>query len=138
MVQESQPTNAGSPPPEAILMQMLFGPLTQQCIGVVTKLKIADLVAQYPQTIEELAAKSNSNKDALYRVLRMLSSIGIFIKEDEKFGLTPIASLLRSDVPNSMYSFALMMSEDWIWRNWGELMYSVQTGKVAHDKVHGM
>lgn len=138
MTQETQPINTGGPPPEAILMQMLFGPLTQQCICVATKLKIADLVAEYPQTIAQLAAKTNSNEDALYRVLRMLSSIGIFKQEGRKFGLTPIASLLRSGDPNSMYSFAIMMGEDWIWRNWGELMYSVQTGKTAHHKVHGM
>ena len=139
MTQETQPINAGGPPPEAILMQMLFGPLMQQCICVAAKLKIADLVAEHPQTIEALAAKTNSNEDALYRVLRMLSSAGIFIKnKDQKFELTPMAALLRSDVPNSMYSFAIMMGEDWLWRNWGELMYSVKTGKIAHDKVHGM
>lgn len=119
-------------------MQLLFGGLTQQCICAATKLKIADLVAEQPQTITELAAKTNSDKDALYRVLRMLSSVGIFKQEDDKFGLTPMASLLRSDAPNSMYSFALMIGEDWMWRNWGELMYSIQTGKIAHNKVYGM
>jgi O-methyltransferase len=138
MAEETQPIKPGDNQAEAILMRMLFAPLTQQCITVATKLKIADLVAEHPQTVAVLAAKTSSNEDALYRVLRMLSSIGIFKQEKDKFGLTPTASLLRSEIPNSMYSFALMMGEDWIWRNWGELMYSVQTGKIAHDKVHGM
>lgn len=138
MAQGTQQVNPGGPPPASILMQMLFGGLTQQCICVAAKLRIADLVAQHPQTITELAAKTSSNEDALYRVLRMLSSVGIFMQENDKFGLTPMASLLRSDVPDSIYHLALMMGEDWIWRNWGELMYSVQTGKTAHDKVHGM
>lgn len=139
MTQETQTINAGGPPPEAILMQMLFGPLMQQCICVVAKLKIADLVSVSPQTVEELAAKTNCNQDALYRVLRLLASVGIFVKDkDQKFGLSPIAALLRSDIPNSMYNFAIMMGEDWLWRNWGELMFSVKTGKIAHDKVHGM
>jgi len=138
MTQTSQPINAGGTPPDAIMMQLLFAPIMQQCITIATKLKIADLVAEHPQAIGDIAAKTNTNADALYRMMRLLSSAGIFIKKDNKFELTPLAALLRSDVPDSLYSFALLMGEDWIWRNWGELMYSIETGKIAHDKVHGM
>ena len=139
MTQQTQSENAGAPLPDAIMMQMLFAPLMQQCITIAAKLKIADLVAEHPQTIAELAAKTNTNADALYRMLRLLSSAGVFIKNhDDKFELTPIASLLRSDIPNSLYSFAIMMGEDWMWRNWGQLMYSIETGKIAHEKVYGM
>ena len=138
MTQETQSPQAGSPPADAIMMQLLFAPLMQQCITVATKLKIADHVASSPQTIEELAAKTKTDADALYRMMRVLSSIGIFAKKDNKFELTALSALLRSDVPDSLYSFALLMGEDWIWRNWGELMYSIETGKTAHNKVHGM
>jgi SAM-dependent methyltransferase len=31
-----------------------------------------------------------------------------------------------------------MMGEDWVWQAYGELMYSVKTGGIAHDKVQGM
>lgn len=72
-------------------------------------------------------------------VLRILSSAGIFIRnKDNKFELTPLAALLRGNMPNSMYNFAILFGEDWICITWAELMYSVQTGKAAHDKVHGM
>src|SRR5688500_12266991 len=131
MSQEIHTPTAGGPPPDAILMQMLFAPIMQQCITIATRLKIADLLAERPLTVIELAAKTNTNADALYRMLRLLSSAGIFIQKDDKFELTPMAALLRSDVPESMYSFALMMGEDWMWRNWGELMYSIKTGKTA-------
>jgi hypothetical protein len=137
--QNNQPLNAAGPPPEAILMQMLFGPLMQQSICVATKLKIADMVAKSPKTVTELANQTKVQEDALYRVLRMLASAGIFIENrNREFGLTPMASLLRSDVPNSLYNFAIMMGEDWLWQNWGELMHCVKTGETAHKKVHGI
>ncbi|GAC1604897.1 MAG: methyltransferase [Hymenobacter sp.] len=120
-------------------MQMIFSPLLQQSICIAAKLKLADLVAQRPQTSQELAAQTGTNEDALRRVLRLLSSVGIFSnREDDTFDLTPIASLLRSDVPDSLYHFVIMNGEDWMWRDVGELMYSVRTGKIAHEKVHGM
>ena len=136
MTQDNQP---GVPPPDAILMQMLFGALMQRSICVAAKLGIADLIAEKPQTAAELAAKTETHAPSLYRVLRTLASAGIFTEStDQKFELTPIAALLRSDAPNSIRDFAIMMGEDWIWQACGELMYSVKTGGVAHEKVQGM
>lgn len=58
--------------------------------------------------------------------------------QERKFELTPVAELLRSDSPNSLRDYAIMMGEDWIWQAYGELMHSVKTGETAHDKVQGM
>jgi len=126
-------------PPEAVLPQMILGGLMQKSIWVAAKLGIADLLREKPQTAEELAAATNTDAPSLYRVLRLLASTGIFAENsDGKFNLTPIAELLRSDTPNSMRDYAIMMGEDWIWQAYGELMYSVKTGGIAHDKVQGM
>jgi hypothetical protein len=139
MTDVTQPTNTDGQPPDAILMQMLFGAQMQRSICVAAKLNIADLLAERPQTAEELAAKTEAHAPSLYRLLRTLASIGIFAETpDRKFELTPIAALLRSDAPNSMRNFVILMGEDWIWQAWGELIYSVQTGGVAHEKVQGM
>ncbi|MGQ3684380.1 MAG: methyltransferase [Candidatus Loosdrechtia sp.] len=128
-----------SVPPDAILMQMLFGALVQKSICIVAKLGIADLLAQKPQTAEELAAKTETHAPSLYRVLRTLASTGIFAETaGHTFKMTPIAELLRSDTPNSMRDFAILMGEDWIWSAWGELRHSVRTGEIAHEKVQGM
>lgn len=138
MMRDNQPANA-EVPPDAILMQMLFGALMQRSIGVAAKLGIADLLAAKPQTATELAARTKTHAPSLYRVLRTLASAGIFAEQaEQEFELTPIAELLQSGGPNSMRDFAIMMDEDWIWSAWGELMYSVETGGVAHEKVQGM
>jgi hypothetical protein len=139
MIKHNQTSNEDVTPPDAILMKMLFGALMQRSICVAVKLGIADLLVDKPQTAVELAAKTGTHAPSLYRVLRTLGSAGIFAETDgQKFQLTPIAALLRSEAPNSMRDFAIMMDEDWIWSAWGELMYSVKTGKVAHEKVQGM
>ena len=126
-------------PPDAILMQMLFGAQMQRSVCLAARLGVPDLLAERAQTAEELAAKTNTHAPSLYRLLRTLASIGVFAENAEKkFELTPISTLLRSDAPNSVRDFAVMMGEDWIWQAWGELPYSVQTGGVAHEKVQGM
>ncbi|HZE72221.1 MAG TPA: methyltransferase dimerization domain-containing protein [Pyrinomonadaceae bacterium] len=101
-----------SAPPDAILTQMLFGAQMQKSICVATKLGIAELLAERPQTADELAAETETHAPSLYRLLRTLASIGIFAETaDHKFELTPIAALLRSDAPNSMHDFVIMMDE---------------------------
>ncbi len=128
-----------TPPPDTILMRMLIGGTIQQCISVVARLGIADLLAKKPQTATALATATKTNEDALYRVLRMLASIGIFSENSRKeFAHTELSTLLRTDAPNSLHGYAVMMSEYWHWQNWGQLMYSVRTGKTAQEKVHGM
>ena len=102
-------------PPEAILMQMLFGAQMQRSLCLATRLGIPDMLAEKALTAEDLAVKTNTHAPSLYRLLRTLASIGVFSETaDRKFELTPISGLLRSDVPGSVRDFAVMMGEDWI------------------------
>ena len=125
-------------PPEAVLTQIAFGAMMTQALYVAAKLGIADLIAAKPQTISDLASATRTHERALYRVLRSLASIGVFTEVEPKvFGLTPLGEPLRSDAPNSMRSGAIFMGEEWHWRVWGNMLYSVQTGKPAWGHVHG-
>ena len=126
-------------PPDAILMQMLFGGLVQQSISAAAKLGIADLVVEEPKSADELAAETGTHAASLYRVLRLLAAVGIFAETDgRRFILTPIAELLRSDAPNSMRDVAIMQGEAWNWRNYGELRHSIEIGETAQKKAHGL
>ena len=53
-----------------------------------------------------------------------------------RFTLTPLAECLRSDVPGSQRAMAIMAGE-LFYPAWGELLYSVQTGRTAFEKVYG-
>ena len=139
MPENIQSDNYASPPLDAILMQMLFGGLMQQSISVAAKLGIADLLANQPLSAAELAGKTETHEPSLYRVMRMLASVGIFSEtNNRKFELTPLACLLRSDVPNSMRDVAVMQGEAWNCRNTIELMHSVRTGATGQENAHGM
>jgi hypothetical protein len=57
--------------------------------------------------------------------------------DDGRFELTPLACLLRTDVPDSMGAWAIMLGEE-SYRAWGEFLYSVKTGEPAFDHVFKM
>jgi ubiquinone/menaquinone biosynthesis C-methylase UbiE len=128
----------GATPPQATLTQMLSAPLITQALRVVAELGIADLLAHGARSVEELAAESGAHAPSLYRFMRALASCGVFVETDERvFELTPVAELLRADVEGSMRDLAIFMGADWHWQVWGDAVYSVQTGKVAWEHVHG-
>lgn len=125
--------------PVAHLMQILIGCLPSQAVYVAAKLGIADFLKNGPWPVAELAEKTNTHERSLYRLLRSLASVGIFTETDSKtFGLTPSAEFLLTDHPGSLRDIAIFMGEKWHWAVYGELLYSVQTGKVAWEKVHGL
>ena len=116
---------------------MISGYWISQAIYVAAKLRSADQLSQGPQTLTRLAGTTQSHRPSLYRLLRALASVGIFMEqEDGRFALTPMSESLRSDVPGSQWAMAVMMGEEH-YRAWGDLLYSVQTGEIAFDRVFG-
>jgi hypothetical protein len=105
---------------------------------VAAKLGIADLLKDSPKSCSELATATGTNARSLYRVLRALASLGVFAEtEPNHFTLTPLAACLKSDVPNSVRAFVIMLGEEH-YRAWGEFMHSVQTGGSSFEHVYGM
>ena len=136
-------TSAAAPapqqlPPDAQLLQLGMGAFISQAVYVAAKLGIADLVADGPQTIAYLAEKTASQERALYRLLRACASVGVFAETGPRtFSNTPMTEFLRSDNPRSLRDMAIWMNEEPHWRVYGNLLYSVKTGKPAWDMVHG-
>ncbi|MEN9566826.1 MAG: hypothetical protein RLZZ69_2022 [Cyanobacteriota bacterium] len=125
------------PPPMAML-RFLGGFRIARIIYVVAELGIADLLADGAKSTAELAQATQTHEASLYRVLRSLASVGIFAEDENKFKLTPAAEVLREDYPNSLKASVKLFGQSWHWETWGELLYSVKTGKPAFDHLHGM
>lgn len=124
--------------PAQALLRMISATWIAQAIYAAATLGIADLLISGPQSPEGLAERTDTHPRALYRVLRALASVGVFTEGDDgRFGLTPLAELLRSDSPDSLRPFAIMMGSEWAWRSWGEIMYSVRTEKPAFEQIYG-
>lgn len=133
----SPPQNGGMPPQIKIL-QLMNAYRLSQSISVAAKLGIADLLAEKPKRVEELAAATATHPQALYRLLRALASFGIFAEiEERQFELTPNAALLKSDVPGSLRGYAIVMGAQWHWQMWKDVLHSVKTGESAFEKVYG-
>jgi len=124
--------------PASQLIGMLTGAWVAQALCVAAQLGIADELQLGPKSSEALAETTHTDASALYRLLRTLASVGVFAEgEDRAFGLTPLAELLRSNTPNSLRAFAIMLGAEWHWRTWGEALYSVRTGRPAFDSIFG-
>jgi hypothetical protein len=127
---------AGNNAARRALLDLSTGYWKSQAIYVAAKLGIADLLQDGPKTSEDLARATATHAPSLYRLLRALASVGVFVEDGQgRFGLTPMAECLRS-VPGSQRSLMIMMGEEH-YRAWGELLYSIQTGQIAFDHVFG-
>ncbi len=124
--------------PAARLMEMIFSPVPAQALSVAAKLGVADLLKDQAKSADELAQALGLQARPLYRLLRALASVGVFTEDESaRFHLTPLAEPLRSDAPNSVRSFAIYFGADWHRRVYGELGYSVETGRPAFEKIYG-
>jgi hypothetical protein len=128
-----------APPPPVAMRDLVTGYWVSQLVFVAAKLQIADLLGKKAKTPEQLAKEAGVQAAPLARVLRALASVGIFQEaKDGTFKSTPLSDTLRTDAPQSMKSFALMIVEDYNWKTWGWLIDGVKNGGVPFHGVHGM
>ena len=109
-----------------------------QALHVAAELRIADVVAKGPRTPDELAEATRTHEPSLRRLLCALASLGVFAEDATgRFGNTPLSERLRSDHPESVRAWAVMLGAAFVWRPWGELGAAVGTGEPAFDAVYG-
>ena len=127
--QVSQPVSI---PPSRQMGQLIWpGAMAAQTIYVAAKLGIADIITKGPKTAEELALETNTHLPTLCRFLRALNSLGIFSEDATgRFHHTPLSETLRSDVPDSVLAWAIMLGAPFIWKSWGELHETIITARV--------
>src|SRR5215471_2492485 len=107
-------------PPQLVLQKMIQGFQMTQCIYVAAKLGIADLLKDGPRTSEELAQVTGTHAPSLYRVLRLLTAVGLLTEEEpHSFALTPLGTYLQSGVLGSMRDTVLLYSDKPVWHVWG-------------------
>jgi hypothetical protein len=126
-------------PPEAVMMQMTIGFIVSQAISVAAKLYLADQLADGAKTLQQLAAATATHEPSLYRLLRALTSVGVFRKNsDGQYENSPLSEVLRSDNPHSLRAAAHMICDREHWNSHGNLLHSVKTGEIAFDHTFGM
>jgi hypothetical protein len=121
--------------PEDQMMQWITSKWITKPICVVVELGIADLLRDGPLGVDTLAEKTETHAPTLYRLLRALSSVGIFLeKEEYVFELTALSRCLLSD---AMKPMAQLFLSEWHDKAWNSLTYTVKTGKPGFDHAFG-
>ncbi len=124
-------------PAPPVLFQMATAYWVSQAIYVAAKLGIADLLQDGLRSSAALAAETGSDAPSLFRVLRALSSVGVFSQLGKDcFALSRLGDALRSDVPGSLRAIVITIGEIH-YQACGDLLHSVRTGSPAFDHVFG-
>jgi O-methyltransferase domain len=118
------------------VMQLTTSYWTSRCLHVVAELGIADLIGDYPQSTEVLAKASGTQPSALYRILRLLASVGIFKWEQGAWHQTEASRFLRSDHAGSLRDYVRMLGLPVFWSAFGDLDHSLRTSEPAFTKCH--
>lgn len=110
--------------------------ITPFALRAACDLRIADLLADGPRTVAELAEAAGARPAPLLRLLRALAARGVFTEvHDETFALTPLAEPLRGDHPMSLRDSFTMIASDVA--AWGAIGHTLRTGEPAFEHVHG-
>ncbi|HEX4725392.1 MAG TPA: methyltransferase [Pseudonocardiaceae bacterium] len=119
------------------LLGMVSGGVLAQCCYAVAELGVADLLADGPRPVAELAAKCGADPLTLDRLLDDLTHFGLFRHDDvDGYALTSVGELLRADVPGSLRQAAIMHGAA-VARSFAAITHTLRTGRPAFDEVHG-
>ena len=120
------------------LIQLATGFFFTAALQPIVRMNIPDLLADGPMPVSELAEKTGSNADALYRVMRSLSTSGAFAEMPGRvFALTPMSELMRTGVPGSLREFVLWISNNFHFNVWSHMAHSIRTGQPAVERATG-
>ena len=120
------------------MLQFITNFWTSRAVYIVAKLGIADLLQSGPKTSEELAQVTGTDASSLYRIMRALTSVGLFKNgTDSRFALTPLSETLVTGAPGSVRWFMISELGQEHYPAWGNLMHSVKTGEIAFDNCFG-
>jgi hypothetical protein len=119
-------------------MEFAQGSRFAQVVYVAAELGLADLLANGPRSIDDLATATSTNPAALARLVRALAAIEV-VREHANgdIELTDVGAPLRSDVPGSLRSYYRFVLHDTFWRSWGGLLESVRTNQPAVERIFG-
>ena len=121
------------------IFQIATGYIASTALYIAVRMKVADHLVSGPKSTAELAAITSADEDALYRVLRLLATLGVFTEvTPRRFANTMPSQMMISGQRGSTYDMALWMADPFHMRVYADAMHSVMTGKPAAEKATGL
>jgi predicted transcriptional regulator len=118
------------------MIQLLIGFEVSQALYVMAKLDVASILSSGPRTIDQLAAETNADADALERIIRFLATVGVFRTQDGQVEITELGLTLADDRPESIRYAALYFMETH-YGPFGDLLHTALTGETAATRYYG-
>ena len=125
-------------PARAVMLQLMAGNQIAFSLAGVARLGVADHMSEGPVAVEVLAREVDAQPDALFRVMRLLASVGVFEQfPGRQFALTAVGKHLKTDVPGSVRHLAAFSGDEWSVRAYEQFLHCLRTGKDGVSKAYG-
>jgi len=127
-------------PPPFRLMQIGSLFWQSRALYVATKLGLADVIGDAEKNTVEIATALQLHEDHLYRLMRMLGSLGIFDETSPRvFKNSKTSAYLRVDNPKNVRAMILMHNSPEMTKPWMEsLEECIRDGGVPFAKINGI
>lgn len=110
-------------------VELIFGRWRSQILYTGALLRVFDALATGPKTATKAASELHVDSDALYRLMRALSAIGLLNEDDKRsFSLTSMGDLLRADHPQSLRPMTLLEEGPEHYAAWKHLPTLIKDG----------
>lgn len=124
--------------PARRVVDILTSAWQAQALYAAAALRLPDHITAGHTTAEQLAKAAGADPDALERLMRLLTAMGLFEgTADGGYRPTAVSTLLRSDHPRSMRDMAIIYGEEFH-RAWGEAVPAVRTGISGFEHAFGL
>lgn len=124
--------------PAARMMQFQDGLRLTHMLCALAEIGVADHLTDGPMPVEQIARLTDTHADPLYRVLRAVASKGVFTEVSPRvFGLTELASTLRTGVPGSLRDNFRLQGQPFMRDAYAAIEHTLRTGESSFAHVHG-
>jgi hypothetical protein len=124
--------------PHDYVMRLALGHVAARTVHAFAHFRIADHLSAGARTPAELSRLTNAHEPSLLRLMRAASALHLVAEKDDlQFELTPFGEALRADAPRHAASATLSMGAAGVWRAFGALTRSVQTGDPLPERLGG-
>lgn len=124
--------------PNPEVTRLVLGASIAQAIAVAVQLGAFDRLTEGPRPAAAVAGSIGAHPDALYRLLRLLSGVGLVEERDDRvFALTARGRALCRGEPGTLRGMALMVGAPWHRRAWSDLADCVGTGRSSFERLYG-
>ena len=120
-------------PPFNFVLERLFGLVDTKALYCAVDLGIPELLAERARTAAEIAAQTNSDPDAVVRLMRFLVMRGFFKRKGDTYSNNAASDALRADHPYSFRDWVVFFGSSWSLEIWNRMPQRVRTGQPATE-----